>query len=83
MDTVGLSIFTGLLASGLIGGSVLALSQDHFELWHVPVIPAAALVLAAALAATVWTRYLITPRLRKISVAAWLRRRRRWKAGPR
>lgn len=77
LDTLGLSVFTGLVAAALVGASMLLFGEYHVELWHVPVVPTLGLLVAGMLAFAIWTRYLVAPRLRKISVATWLRRRQR------
>jgi hypothetical protein len=75
LDTLGLSIFAGLVTAGLICGAVLSLEQYRLELWHVPVVPLVALLAAALLTTAVGARYLLAPRLRKISLRSWLKRR--------
>lgn len=77
IDTLGLSIFTGLIASGLITGSFFILAKYDVMLWGLPIVPTLGLYAASMLFGAVLGRHFLAPRLRKISLARWLRARRR------
>jgi ubiquinone biosynthesis protein len=77
IDSLGLVIFMGLVAGGLVTGSLFILARYDFELWGLPIVPTFALYAASVLFGTALGRYFLSPRLRKISVSRWLARRRR------
>lgn len=77
IDALGLIIFMGLVAGGLVSGALFVLGQYDFELWGVPIVPTVALYVASILFGAALGRYFLSPRLRKISVSRWLGRRRR------
>jgi ubiquinone biosynthesis protein len=77
IDTLGLVIFTGLIAGGLTTGSLFLLARYDLEMWGLPLVPTLGLYAASMLFGTALGRYFLSPRLRKLSVARWLRRRRR------
>jgi hypothetical protein len=66
-----------MVACGLITGSFFLLADYRVELWGIPVIPAIGLYLASVLFGGAFGRYLLLPRMRKLSLGRWLRRRRR------
>ncbi|MEK7705446.1 MAG: AarF/UbiB family protein [Myxococcota bacterium] len=77
IDALGLLIVMGLVSAGLVTGSFFLLARYDFELWGIPVVPTLGLYLASVLFGAAIGRYLLAPRIRKISVARWLSRRRR------
>ena len=77
IDTLGLVIFMGLVAGGLVTGSLFILARYDFVMWGLPIVATRALYLASVLFGTALGRYLLAPRMRKISVSRWLARRRR------
>ena len=77
IDALGVIVFMGLVACGLIVGSLVYLSRYDVQIWGVPVLPTAGLYLASMLFGTAIGRYLLSPRLRKISLGRWLAKRRR------
>lgn len=78
IDALGVTIFMGLVASGLISGSLFLLARYDFE-WHgMPVVPTVGLYLASILFGGALGRYLLSPRLKKVSLARLFARRRRW-----
>ncbi|MBI3178768.1 MAG: AarF/ABC1/UbiB kinase family protein [Deltaproteobacteria bacterium] len=80
IETAGITVFLGLVAGGLVTGSffVLAQSKYDFELWGLPVLPIVGLYLASVLFGTAVGRYLLAPRLRKLSLARLMGRRSKW-----
>ena len=77
IDTLGMVIFMGLVAGGLVTGSLFILARYEFTFWGLPVVPSIALYVASMLFGAALGRYLLSPRLRKISMSRWLNRRRR------
>jgi ubiquinone biosynthesis protein len=77
IDTLGLVIFMGLIAGGLVTGSLFILARYDLELWGFPLVPTLGLYAASMLFGTALGRYFLAPRIRKISLSRWLRRRRR------
>ncbi len=77
IDALGVIVFMGLVACGLIVGSLVYLSRYEYRMFGVPVLPTLGLYLASMLFGSALGRYLLTPRLRKLSVGRWLARRRR------
>ena len=77
IDALGVIVFMGLVACGLIVGSLVYLSRYEYRMFGIPVLPSVGLYLASMLFGSALGRYLLTPRLRKISVGRWLARRRR------
>ncbi|HET6345700.1 MAG TPA: hypothetical protein VFH51_12260, partial [Myxococcota bacterium] len=77
IDALGLVIFMGLVAGGLVTGSLFILARYDFELWGLPIVPTFALYAASVLFGTALGRYFLSPWLRKISLSRWLARRRR------
>lgn len=77
IDTLGVVVFTGLVAGGLTGGSLVALGQHDWALWGLPLVPLVGLWAASLLFGAALGRYLLAPRLRKVSLGRLLARRRR------
>lgn len=77
VDALGVTVFMGLTACGLITGSFFLLAQYEYELWGLPVVPIAGLYLASILFGAAFGRYFFAPRFRKFSVGRWLNERRR------
>ncbi len=77
IDAHGVTVFMGMVACGLITGSFYLLRDYDIELWGIPVIPALGLYLASVLFGGAFGRYLLAPRVRKLSLGRWLSRRRR------
>ena len=77
LDTQGLVIFAGLVACGLISGSMFILARYEWAVLGLPVLPIVALYLASLLFSGAVGRHVLAPRLRKISLARWAARRRR------
>lgn len=77
IDALGVIVFMGLVACGLIVGSLVYLSRYEFRLFGIPVLPAVGLYLASTLFGATLGRYLLSPRLRKISIGRWIARRKR------
>ena len=77
IDALGLIVFMGLVAGGLVSGALFVLGQYDFKIWGIPLVPTVALYLASILFGAALGRYFLSPRLRKISVSRWLGRRRR------
>ncbi|MEE8408339.1 MAG: AarF/UbiB family protein [Myxococcota bacterium] len=77
IDALGVTVFMGLTACGLITGSFFLLARYEVELWGLPVVPIAALCLASILSGATFGRYFFAPRFRKFSVSRWLNERRR------
>jgi ubiquinone biosynthesis protein len=77
IDALGVIVFMGLVACGLIVGSLVYLSRYEYSMFGIPVLPSVGLYLASMLFGSALGRYLLTPRLRKLSVGRWLARRRR------
>ena len=77
IDALGVTLFMGLIAGGLVVGSFSLLGRYEFLWMGVPVLPAVGLVAAAILLGGALGRYVLAPRIRKISVGRWLQGRRR------
>ncbi|MBC7793520.1 MAG: AarF/ABC1/UbiB kinase family protein, partial [Clostridia bacterium] len=77
IDALGVIVFMGLVACGLIVGSLVYLSRYEFRLFGVPVLPTVGLYIASILFGATLGRYLLSPRLRKVSIGRWLARRKR------
>lgn len=77
LDALGVSIFMGLVACGLITGSMFILARYEFLVWGMPVLPIAALYLASILFGGALGRYFIAPRVRKVSLGRLVSRLRR------
>jgi hypothetical protein len=79
IDALGVIVFMGLVAGGLITGSFFVLARYELLVWGLPLLPIIGLYLASTLFGAALGRYLIAPRLRKISLgralARWRRRR--------
>ncbi|OGQ88908.1 MAG: hypothetical protein A2289_27060 [Deltaproteobacteria bacterium RIFOXYA12_FULL_58_15] len=80
IDALGVTVFMGLTACGLITGSFFLLQGYDSKIWGIPVIPAVGLYLASLLLTGAFGRYLLAPRMKKLSIYRWLsNRRRRWR----
>ncbi|MBI5511026.1 MAG: AarF/ABC1/UbiB kinase family protein [Deltaproteobacteria bacterium] len=77
IDALGVTVFMGLIAGGLVGGSFSFLGRYNFERWGLPVIPVLGFFVAAILLGGAMGRYVFAPRVRRISVGRWLRGRTR------
>lgn len=77
INALGIATFTGMVASGLVTGSLFILAQYRFELWGWPIIPLAGLYLASLLFGGAVGWYFLAPRVHKISITRFLGRRRR------
>jgi ubiquinone biosynthesis protein len=77
IDALGVTVFTGLLAGGLVTGSFFLLSSYEVELWGLPIVPIIGFYFASILFGAALGRYFFAPRIRKFSVRRWLRERRR------
>lgn len=77
IDSLGLTIFMGLIACGLVSGALFYLSRYDAELWGVPILPTAAFFVASMLFGGALGRFFLAPRMRKVSIGRFLRRRRR------
>lgn len=82
IDALGVIIFMGLVAGGLVTGSLFILARYDFVLWGLPVVPTVALYVASIMFGAALGRAFLSPRLRKISVSRWLSRRRRRSTNP-
>ena len=77
INTLGLATFTGLIASGLVTGSLFILARYPLEVWGWPILPIAGLYLASLLFGAGLGWYFLSPRIHKISLGKVLSRRRR------
>ena len=73
IEALGITVFLGLIAGGLVTGSFFLLARYELEMW----VPIVTMSLAGGLLGAAFGWYFLTPRLRKISVSRWLGRRRR------
>lgn len=76
IDTLGVVIFMGLVAGGLVAGALVMLAWSPKSTAHGPFVPMLALYLASMLFGTALGRHLLAPRLRKVSISRWLAKRR-------
>lgn len=76
IDALGVTIFLGLVAGGLVTGSFFLLARYNPEWGGVPVLPVAGLYLAAILLGGALGRYFLAPKLKKVSLGRLLGRRR-------
>ncbi len=77
IDSLGLTVFMGLIASALVIGGLAELSRYDTELWGLPILPTAAFFLASILFGGAIGRSFLAPRIKKVSVAKLLSRRRK------
>lgn len=77
IDSLGQTIFMGLLVSGLVTGSLFILARYDWELWGLPAVPVVALWIASLIVGAGMGRQFLAPRLRKWSIGRWLNKRRR------
>lgn len=81
IDALGVTMFMGLVAGGLVVGSFFVLAQYHFMLWGLPVLPLVGLFLASMLFGGTLGRHYLMPKMRKVSLEQWFRQRRRHRRG--
>ncbi len=74
VDALGVTIFMGLVACGLIGGSLVILGNYDIEILGVPVLPAVSLYLASMLFGGTLGRYWLSPHIKKISLGRFFGR---------
>ncbi|MEL6547125.1 MAG: hypothetical protein AAFQ82_21035, partial [Myxococcota bacterium] len=77
IDSLGLTVFMGLIASGFVIGGLSSLARYDAELWGVPILPTAAFFVASVLFGGALGRTFLAPRVKKVSVAKFLSRRRK------
>lgn len=77
INALGLAVFAGLIASGLVTGSLFILARYEVEVWGWPVVPVVGLYLASILFGVSLGWYFISPRVRKVSLTKLMGRRRR------
>ncbi len=77
IDALGLTVFMGLVACGLIMGALSLLGQYQWTLWGVPAVPAVALWMASMLFGVALGRYYVSPKIKKISLGKWMLKRRK------
>ena len=73
IDALGVTVFMGMVAGGLVTGSFVLLARYNVAPW----VPATAVALAGILFWGAIGRYFLAPRMRKWSIARWLARKRR------
>lgn len=76
IDTLGVVVFMGLVACGLVTGSLFVLARYNWSLFGFPLVPMVGLYAASMLFGTALGRYFLAPRIKKISLARLGRRRR-------
>jgi ubiquinone biosynthesis protein len=77
IDALGVTVFMGLIAGGLVVGSFSLLAKYDFQWFGVPVLPALGFFGAAMLLGGAFGRYVFAPRMKKVSVGRWLSGKRR------
>jgi hypothetical protein len=77
INALGLATFAGLIASGLVTGSLFILARYQVLVWGWPVVPIVALYLASILFGAALGWYVLSPRVRKISLSRLFAKRRR------
>ena len=77
IEALGLVGFMGMVAGGLVAGSLFILGRYEWVIWGLPVVPIVALYVASMLFGAALGRYLIAPRMHKISLSKWLSQRKR------
>jgi ubiquinone biosynthesis protein len=76
IDTLGVVLFMGLVAQGLVTGALVMLAASPKSWAQGPWVPVAALFVASMLFGTALGRYLLAPHLRKVSISRFILRRR-------
>ncbi len=76
INVLGVAVFTGLVAGGLVSGSMFILAQYRLELWGWPVVPILSLYVASLLFGGALGYYFLAPRLRRLSLTRLLGRLR-------
>jgi len=71
IESLGLTLFMGLVACGLVVGAVLGLNQMPLQLWGLPIVPVLSLYAASLLLGVAVGKYFLAPRIKKISLN-WL-----------
>lgn len=77
IEALGMTVFMGLIASALVSGALEYLARYDTELWGLPLLPSAAFFLASVLFGGALGRFLLAPRLKKVSLSRWFNNRRR------
>ena len=77
IDTLGVTVFAGLVAAALIVGSMLVLARTEARVFGLPVVPLVGLYLASMLFGLALGRYWLAPRWRKVSLSRLFKRRSR------
>lgn len=77
IDSLGLTVFMGLIASALVIGGLNELARYDTELWGLPILPTAAFFLASVLFGGAIGRSFLAPRIKKVSIAKLMSRRRK------
>jgi ubiquinone biosynthesis protein len=75
IDALGITVLMGMVAAGLILGSAFLLARYEVQFW----MPLAGFLLASSLLGAAFGRWLLAPRLRKLSLGRLLLGRRRRK----
>lgn len=69
---LGMTVFSGLLASASLLGGFYVLARYEWELWGVPLLPAVAFLMAGGLFGVAFTWFVTGGRVKKISLGRWL-----------
>ena len=77
IDALGVTVFMGMMAGGLITGSMFLVSRLDVSFVNQPVLALLGLAAASMLFGGALGRYLLAPRIRKISLGQFLSKRRR------
>jgi ubiquinone biosynthesis protein len=77
IDALGVVVFMGLVAGGAVTGSLFILARYDWTFHGLPVVPVVALYGASLLFGAALGRFILAPRVHKISVGRWMSRRRR------
>ena len=77
IKAAGLATFLGLIAASLVIGSFFMLARYDIQLWGWPIIPIVGLYLASVVFGAALGWYVLSPRVRKVSLGRLLGRRRR------
>ena len=77
IDALGITVFMGLVAGGLVTGSFFMLARYDWKVFGWPLLPTIGLYSASLLFGGALGRTFLAPRLRRFSLARWLKRRHR------
>lgn len=77
VNALGLATFGGLVASGLVTGSMFILARYNLEVWGWPVVPIVGLYVASMLFGASLGWYFLSPRMHKVSLVRLFKKRRR------